>query len=317
MSFFPVRRAPRRVACLVSVFVLTWAPSVARALEAPAPDLRVEAWSDAPASLGVGDRVTHRLTVTNRGEGVATDVVIVEALPTGLRPLSAHVAGDAWCELTSILDSEGNEVGSAWCHVGILEPGATVTATIRAEVSPTGGCRTLRSAVAVSSPDEPRAALGRSNRAAIAETVGCTCGIDLDARLRDEVRAGATARGLFVVRNLGDGRALVSLRTAGTSVGDRWVAPGSRRLIRVTWAAPTSSRTTVLTAVAVATLPDGTTCRDLAREEVLVAGGRAAPPPSPGGTPFTGTNIGVPWAAAACLTLVGVVSLLFSRRRGR
>ena len=55
-------------------------------------DVGISKTNNATEPLRTGDSVTYTITVTNNGEGVANDVVVTDALPDGLRIVSAWIA---------------------------------------------------------------------------------------------------------------------------------------------------------------------------------------------------------------------------------
>src|SRR5438552_3705153 len=75
--------------------------------------------SDAPDPIPVGGTVTFTIGIENRGPQDATNVLLRDALPSGMTPLSA-VASQGTCTLAETVT----------CQLGALANGATATATI-------------------------------------------------------------------------------------------------------------------------------------------------------------------------------------------
>ncbi|WP_264030937.1 CARDB domain-containing protein [Cellulosimicrobium sp. SH8] len=98
-----------------------------------------------PSSVGVGGEVRFALTVTVSGPGAAADVVVVDALPEGLTPVSAGRLpdGDA-CTVT------GQDVV---CLLGDLAPGDAVDLEVVA-TGDVAGTHTNTATVSTTSPEE-------------------------------------------------------------------------------------------------------------------------------------------------------------------
>jgi uncharacterized repeat protein (TIGR01451 family) len=74
----------------------------------------------APATVTVGNVVTYRITVRNHGPYTASRVVLDDGLPSGGTLLSTHT-GVGSCQAGPVVI----------CQLGALDPGATVTVTMR------------------------------------------------------------------------------------------------------------------------------------------------------------------------------------------
>jgi uncharacterized repeat protein (TIGR01451 family) len=77
----------------------------------------------APATLTVGNVVTCRIAVTNHGPYSASRVVLDDGLPSGATLLSTHT-GVGSCHAGPVVI----------CQLGTLNPGASVTVTVRLRV---------------------------------------------------------------------------------------------------------------------------------------------------------------------------------------
>ena len=80
------------------------------------PDIKVEK-TVSPANPALNSNFTYSITVTNIGQGVANNVVVVDNLPAGVQ----------WNFATS--GNVGNWGGNTW-SVGTLQPGASATLTL-------------------------------------------------------------------------------------------------------------------------------------------------------------------------------------------
>jgi uncharacterized repeat protein (TIGR01451 family) len=310
-----VRRASALVlACLIGLLA---GPS-ALAGSATGADLRLRMTSDARGRLRPGDRVTYRVTISNRGDTAAT-ADLVDAFPAGLHVLAVRPFDEGTCDLTSTIDSQGHDVAGAWCHLTSLAPGATLEIEFAGAVAHDAGCGTLRNRASVDSPDEPRANDGRENYAAVDDEVACTCGLALRSSVHPAAAPpGAQVRTRYVIRNTGDGAASVVVHDGRLGVVRTLtrVAPGSARTVSASWRLPARGAAVSRGSRAIATLSDGTTCADAARATVRIVHTRAPSPPprSPGGTPFTGSS-GLPLGAFLTLLATGLAALWIARRR--
>ncbi|MCL6296745.1 DUF11 domain-containing protein, partial [Jejuia spongiicola] len=101
------------------------------------------------ATPNVGDTVTYTVTVKNNGPAVVTNLVVTDALPTGL------IYG-------TIIPSDGSWTAPNW-EIGILSPGEEETISIQAVVGIGQGGQTLTNTVSNtqdqtdgnSTPDDP------------------------------------------------------------------------------------------------------------------------------------------------------------------
>ncbi|MCK7622490.1 isopeptide-forming domain-containing fimbrial protein [Streptomyces sp. RS10V-4] len=106
----------------------------------PAADLTVAKAADA-TTVTVGQTVTYRLTVANRGPDDATGVTVADQLPDGLVFLSADGSAGAY-----------DPAGGQWT-VGDLAAGATATLTLRAKATEPG--RITNTATATGNEKDP------------------------------------------------------------------------------------------------------------------------------------------------------------------
>ena len=111
--------------------------SISQTLHAnPATDLSI-AKSDSPDPVVAGNSLTYQITVTNHGPSMATDVIVTDALPSGLTlPAATPSQGD--CSTTSTIT----------CDLGSIASGADATITIVANVAPSAA-RTLTNTATV------------------------------------------------------------------------------------------------------------------------------------------------------------------------
>ena len=109
-------------------------------------DLRI-AKTASPTTVTAGGQVTYTLTVGNGGPSSATNVVVVDVLPAGL----TFVSSPSGCFATP------PPAGEVTCNIGTLAPGATVVATIVAQVAPSvpAGTVLTNSAAVTAGPDDP------------------------------------------------------------------------------------------------------------------------------------------------------------------
>ena len=103
----------------------------------PDPDLVVSKRADRPV-VSVGEAVTYRVIVRNRGPVTAESVVVTDLAASGpARVISARVLGSP-CVVTGVL----------YCRVRALRPGASITSKVRVR---TTGAGVIRNAAAANS----------------------------------------------------------------------------------------------------------------------------------------------------------------------
>lgn len=329
MSRIP-RRSETRRACVLAASTLAllvlWLGSPALA-DTPAPtptptpsegaDLRVFATSDAPGRLMAGARFVYTLQVANTGDLPATEVLIVDQLPPGIRVVAADaLAKDGRCDVAGAMDSEGHERMTALCRLPSVAAGESATIRVRVAVPRDSGCRTLTNRVTASSADEPAASEDAANRDVVSDVVACSCGIALRTVVTPSRAApGALVRVTYIVSNTGDGPARVLVRDGrlGNVGVISHLFTGVRRSLYATWQLPLAGGAVTRGSSASAILEDGSRCRAHARATALID--RAAQAPrSPGGTPFTGLPT-TPSIAFLLLLGAGLLALRLSRRR--
>jgi uncharacterized repeat protein (TIGR01451 family)/fimbrial isopeptide formation D2 family protein len=88
----------------------------------------------APTPMVAGEQAVYRMTVTNAGPSVATDVVISDQIPDHLTYVSGRVDGGALCPAPQV-DPDGNQTFD--CEVGTLGVGESVSALLTFMVDPT------------------------------------------------------------------------------------------------------------------------------------------------------------------------------------
>ncbi|WP_327675330.1 DUF7507 domain-containing protein [Kitasatospora sp. NBC_00458] len=108
----------------------------------PAADLSVTKSADA-TTVTVGQTVTYRVTVHNAGPNTATGAIVTDALPAGLRFVSATPGTGAY-----------NPDTGRW-SVGTLAAGAYATLTLRAKATVTGPVTNTATAHAVETDLHP------------------------------------------------------------------------------------------------------------------------------------------------------------------
>ena len=81
----------------------------------------------APAVVKAGEWVTYTLVVTNNGDGAASNVRVIDALPTGVSFVSASAATPSGYGLCN---------GGVTCELGDMPAGATATITLVVRVDP-------------------------------------------------------------------------------------------------------------------------------------------------------------------------------------
>lgn len=159
-----------------------------------AADLQVTKAAN-PTAVAPGEVVRYTLTVTNRGPGTASGVVLSDPLPSGLTEVAVTPTGQ--CSV-----SGGSEVS---CSLASLAPGDDFTATVTARVDPGFTGSELRNTATVTSttPDADP-----SNNTATAVVEVAAAGADLSVnKTMTPARPvpGEAVRFTLTVRNDGPG----------------------------------------------------------------------------------------------------------------
>jgi uncharacterized repeat protein (TIGR01451 family) len=169
---------------------------------APAPDLVVDATSDATGPIQKGHAVRYSLTVANAGSGVAHHVVVTDRLPSGVEPINLLPKMEGG-SCSAVGSTEGRAAFTIICVRSALDPGASAVVTIDIRVGADRPCGPMRNHVTVSANDEPSAA--RANDSAThVDQVLCAPSIQVRAQGPRAARVGDRVRSIFVVTNDGE-----------------------------------------------------------------------------------------------------------------
>jgi uncharacterized repeat protein (TIGR01451 family) len=126
---------------------------------AVAPDVSIVKANDPEGVVAHGDTITYTLTVTNDGDGDATDVHATDQLPVGVT-------------FTDASPGCGHSSGLVTCALGDIGPGASlsveITVTVDVEV-----CGQITNAAQVSASNEPEQAGGNNDSNDVTNSVDC------------------------------------------------------------------------------------------------------------------------------------------------
>jgi uncharacterized repeat protein (TIGR01451 family) len=209
----PVARNDDTAVASTSVDCSAAALDAATTLGLPAPDLVVDATSDAAGPIRKGHAVRYSLTVTNAGAGAAHHVVVTDRLPSGVEPINLLPKMDGG-SCSAVGSTEGRAAFRIICVRSALDAGASAVVTIDIRVGADRPCGPMRNRVTVSANDEPGPA--RANDFAThGDQVLCAPSIHVSARGPRAARVGDHVRSVFAVTNDGE-VALHGLSLRGT-----------------------------------------------------------------------------------------------------
>ena len=182
-------------------------------IEVLCPDLELDKTGSDPVSAG--DKVRFTLTVTNHGEGTATDVVLVDALP------GDGVGTWSVVDTEGIADSDCGIVADVLtCELAALAAGESFSVTVEAATSP-DACPSIENDASVSATNEP-ASDEYPNDDSFAITVDCPdVAIDKEP-MESPISAGENAEFSIAVWNHGDGMAYDVIVTDAAPEGTVW-----------------------------------------------------------------------------------------------
>jgi len=150
----PVARNDDTAVASTSVDCSAAALDAATTLGLPAPDLVVDATSDAAGPIRKGHAVRYSLTVTNAGAGAAHHVVVTDRLPSGVEPINLLPKMDGG-SCSAVGSTEGRAAFTIICVRSALDAGASAVVTIDIRVGADRPCGPMRNRVTVSANDEP------------------------------------------------------------------------------------------------------------------------------------------------------------------
>ena len=126
---------------------------------AAAPDVSIVKANDPEGIVAHGDTITYTLTVTNDGDGDATDVHATDQLPAGV----TFVDATPGC---------GHAAGVVTCALGDIGPGASLSVDITVTVDD-GVCGTIANTAHVAASNETEQAAGNNDSNEVSNTVEC------------------------------------------------------------------------------------------------------------------------------------------------
>ncbi len=302
------------------LLVTAASPALAR-IAGPAPDLTVSVRTDPAGGVHRGDIVTYAVAVTNTGDASATDVFIADELPDGTSPVGGVPSVDRPGSCTAIGASSpgGGTSYAVRCELPVLSAGETATMVFAARIGEDARCGALRDGARASAVNEPPDAVVASNRASASITLACVCGVRLEVDVSPT--GPGRVRTIYLVTNTGDRATQVRVTDEALGpVGRVSLRPGRDRAFAQVWIVARGRVAARSSATATAT-GDDSSCRDRAVDRAGLAAndadgtGSSGEGAAGGETAFTGPS-DLPVAAAALLLVVGLASLLVSRRRG-
>ncbi|HEV8571615.1 MAG TPA: DUF11 domain-containing protein [Actinomycetota bacterium] len=161
------------------------------------PDVHVRK-SASDLEVAPGDHVTYTITVSNDGEGTATDVVVTDDLHNDLVILAIDPEG-------ACVVGAGNTLT---CSLGSIGPGDEATITIEASV-PADFCGTLRNQAHVSASNEPQEDQDDNDSEEVVIGVLCQPDVNIEknANIESDPSSGDTFSYTITVNNVGTGTA--------------------------------------------------------------------------------------------------------------
>jgi uncharacterized repeat protein (TIGR01451 family) len=270
-----------------------------------------------PEPVSAGDEVTYTISVTNGGQGKASDVTLTDPLPTGLT-------------LVSATSTRGTCTGSGTltCPLGSLLTGEQAFVTIVARTSAPGSV--ANTAVAATSTIDPNQSDNSATATAtvtgadlrVTKTVApdaVPLGGTVTYTIHVENTGAATARNVVIVDDLPNGLTLTGLRASqGSCTGTRTITcslgdlPAGGKAALALTATTTKTGSIVNTVTATTSTPETAPATHTATADVAVTTadldvtGQANPESVTPGTPvtfsFDVTNNGPGLADATTLT---------------
>jgi uncharacterized repeat protein (TIGR01451 family) len=185
-----------------------------------APDLVVDATSDAAGPIEKGHALRYSLTITNAGTAAAHHVIVTDRLPAGVEPINLLPKLDGG-SCSAVGSTEGRAAFTIVCVRATLDSGASATATIDIRIDTDRPCGPMRNRVTVSARDEPASAQANDSASHV-DTVGCAPSIAVSGHGPRAARVGDHVRAIFAITN--DGEVPLhdlAFRGAGCDVPDR------------------------------------------------------------------------------------------------
>ena len=185
-----------------------------------APDLVVDATSDAAGPVEKGHALRYSLTITNAGTAVAHHVIVTDRLPPGVEPINLLPKMDGG-SCSAVGSTEGRAAFTIVCVRAALDAGASATATIDIRIDTARTCGPMRNRVTVSARDEPAPAQANDSASHV-DTVRCEPSIAVSGLGPRAARVGDHVRAIFTITN--DGEVPLhdlAFRGAGCDLPDR------------------------------------------------------------------------------------------------